>query len=554
MKEIIFSLFYLFTGTLANAQSRINKDSTVVHPNIIWIVCEDISMHLSCFGETEIKTPNLDALAKDGVKYTNTYAVAGVCAPSRAGIISGMYPMEFGADNMRNFSETKKKPAKPMISGFPSYSVVPPAYFKGFPEFLRRAGYYCTNNPKEDYQFEAPVTMWDESSEKATYKNRPSGKPFFAIFNLDVTHESFIWKNAKLPLTVDPKKVIVPPYYPDIREIREDIARNLSNVVIMDEQAGKIIQNLKDEGLYDNSIIFFYSDHGDGLPYVKREVLMRGLHIPLIIKYPKNKYAGQTDPQLISGVDLGATVLSLAGVPVPAYMKGRAFTGIQSSKSERKYIYAARDRMDDCVDRVRAVYDGHYQYIRNYMPKKPRYQNIEFRLQQRGMRRIISLRDSGLLNQTQMLWFKAPKPVHELYDIQNDPDELNNLADNSAYKTELEKLQKVMNKWEAEGDWNATPEAELIKKMWNGKSVLPSTDVSVVTETKQGLYIHCRTPGASIGYKIIKAGTELPADCEENRKDWMIYNFQPVWLNKGDQIIIKAQRIGYKSSELIYTK
>ena len=510
-------------------------------PNILWITCEDMSMHLSCFGEKEITTPNLDRLASEGVKYTNVYTAAGVCAPSRSAIITGMYPSSIGTDNMRNYTPGKKEDVNTPI---PSYSVVVPAYVKCFPEYLRKNGYYCTNNPKQDYQFEAPVTAWDESSTKAHWKNRPAGKPFFSVFNLNITHESQIWGRNKEPLLVDPNKVTVPPYYPDVPEVRHDIARNLTNIIKMDEQVGKIIEELKNDGLYDNTIIFFYSDHGDGLPYVKREVLTRGLHIPLIVRFPGNKNAGATDNELISGVDFAPTVLSLAGITVPAYMQGQAFLGRQKSKKQRRYIYAARDRMDTEVDRVRAVFDSRYEYLKNYMPEKPYYQNIQYRLQIPMMRKIIAMKDSGLLNELQMQWFRPNKPLEELYDTKSDPYQFNNLAGDPTYKNILSKLRAAHEEWMKKvGDRNAISEKKLIKEMWNGKTTPPVTAQPVITKTGKGVKISCATSGASIGYKIYKKGVS------ESSLSWNIYSLEEVYLHHGDKLLVQAQRIGYEPSQ-----
>lgn len=504
-----------------------------------------MSLHLSCFGETEITTPNLDKLASQGIRYTNVYTAAGVCAPSRSAIITGMYPSSIGTGNMRNYTPGKKADVN---SPVPSYSVVIPSFVKCFPEYLRQKGYYCTNNPKQDYQFEAPVTVWDESSTKAHWRNRPQGKPFFAVFNLGITHESQIWARDKEPLLVDPNKVTVPPYYPDVPQVRHDIARNLTNIVRMDQQVGEIISELKRDGLYDNTIIFFYSDHGDGLPFVKREVLVRGLHIPLIVRFPGNKNAGSVNNALISAVDFAPSVLSLAGIPVPAYMQGQACLGSQKSKKIRKYIFAARDRMDTEVDRVRAVFDSRFEYLKNFMPQKPYYQDIKYRLQIPMMRRMISMKDSGLLNEIQMRWFSASKPLEELYDTKSDPYQFHNLAKNPTYKKELAQLKNVLENWMKQvGDKNAIPEKTLIKEMWNGKDAPPVTAPPVITKMEKGVTISCPTKGASIGFKINKKGeTMLPAS-------WNIYSSGVIDLKPGDKLIVQAQRIGYEPSHSVFS-
>lgn len=540
---LVAGIVLLLISYVSYAQKPPDVSNNVVRPNIVWITCEDMSPHLSCFGEIQIKTPNLDALAKDGVKYTNTYTCAGVCAPSRNGIITGMYPISIGGDNMRNYQAGKRGQEEVTSRVLPSYSIVPPSYVKCFPEFLRKEMYYCTNNPKEDYQFEAPVTVWDESGNKAHWKNRPDGKPFFAVFNLGVTHESQLWLRDSLSLEVDPAKLIVPPYYPDNAETRRAIARQMSNVIEMDRQAGKIIQELKDSGLYNNTIIFFYSDHGDGLPYVKREITKRGLHIPMIIKFPEQQYAGQTNNQLISAIDFGPTVLSLAGVTIPWYMHGQAFLGAQQ-KVQRKYIYAARDRMDGEVDRVRSIFDGRYQYIKNYMPEKPFYQDIVYRLQIPMMKKMTELRDAGKLNAVQMRWF-SKKPVEELYDTEKDPYQLNNLATNPAYKNKLKELKTEFDKWISEvGDMHVLPELELRNKMWGNDKEAPVTAKPELVKVKDGYLISCATQGASIGYKLQpKEGKAKMGD------SWKIYHYGTINMKEGDKIIIRAQRIGFTASE-----
>lgn len=535
-------LIFISNSSFAQQGSEIKHSN---RPNILWITCEDMSLHLSSFGEKNIRTPNLDALAEDGVKYSNVYTCAGVCAPSRNGIITAMYPQSIGGDNMRNYQPGKKGQEITNSKILPSYSIVPPPYLKCFPEYLRKENYYCTNNPKEDYQFEAPITTWDESSNTAHWRNRPAGSPFFSVFNLAVTHESQLWLRDSLALEVDPASVNVPSYYPDNKETRYAIARQLSNVLEMDRQAGAIIKELKDSGLYENTIVFFFSDHGDGLPYVKREILERGLHIPLIIKFPNKLNAGKIDDQLISAIDVGPTVLSLAGIPIPKYMSGQAFLGDQKAEP-RKYIFAARDRMDEEVDRVRTVFDGRFQYIHNYMPEKPSYQNIAYRLQIPMMKKIIELKDSGKLSTLQMRWFQK-KAADELYDLKSDPNQYNNLASNPAFASKLGSLKKVYENWINEvGDLHELPEIELRNKMWGGGTSAPETALPELIKIKNGYLITCSTQGASIGY-IIKRDAKTDLKKKDN---WKIYQHEVLVLNKGDRIMIKAHRIGFSPSEL----
>lgn len=507
-------------------------------PNVLWIVCEDLSPHLGSYGEQSAKTPHLDQLAKEGVRYTNAFTTAGVCAPSRASIITGCMQTSLGAMHMRTLAVSG--PAKDAYpKGFKPYSAVPSPDVKCFPELLRAAGYYCTNNAKEDYQFQAPPTVWDESSNKAHWRNRPSTtQPFFSVFNLNVTHESQVWARSKEPLLVDPAQIQVPPYYPDDSITRQVLARFLSNAMEMDRQAGKIIQQLKDDGLYENTIIFFYSDHGDGLPYAKRELYDRGLRVPLIIKAPFLE-AGSTDKQLISLMDLAPTILSLAGVIVPAFVEGQAFLGDQQPASPRKYIHAARDRVDSEYDRVRAVGDGRYKYLKNYMPEKPYYQHVLYRLQNPLMPHLLALRDQGKLNAVQSHWFRQSKPDEELFDTWADPLEMHDLSADPAHQTILSDLRNAHRLWNTEHrDWGEVNELEMVASWWKGADAVPRTEEPVVQYRNEMVFAVSATPGASIGYRSAESGP------------WRVYT-GGVKLAKGETVFFIAQRIGYLPSAVV---
>ncbi len=512
------------------------KDIKHKQPNIVWIVCEDMSPHLGSFGEKVAKTPNLDQLASEGVRYTNVFTTAGVCAPSRNAIITGRYQTANGGHNMRTLamSANAKDDYPP---GFKPYSVVLPEGVLGYPQYLRQAGYYCSNNAKEDYQFVGSPTMWNESNKKAHWRNRKDkNQPFFSVFNIEVSHESNVWTRAKEPLLVDPKDVEVPPYYPDDSISRHVIARFLSNVMEMDKRAGEIIQQLKTDGLYDDTIIFFYSDHGDGMPYVKREIHHRGLQIPLIIKAPFLK-AGTTNNQLISAVDFAPSLLSLAGFPIPKTMHGQAFLGTQKVIKTRKYIYAARDRMDSEIDRVRSVSDGRFNYLRYYMPEKPFYQNIRYRLQNPLMPHLLKLRNEGKLNAAQMDWFRPTKPEEELFDTKNDPHELRNVSNDPNYALKLKEMRDAHHKWMIDyKDWGAIKEMEMVKLWWNGKDSPPDTAEPKIIFENNKVKLSTESKGASIGYR------------NTTKDAWSIYQ-EPFELKKGDSLYVFAHRIGYFKSE-----
>lgn len=512
-------------------------------PNILWITCEDMSPHLGSFGEKVAKTPNLDQLAKEGVRYTNVFSTAGVCAPSRNAIITGMYQTSIGGMHMRT------SPLVTTFTSIPAYSAVIPEDVRCFPEFLRKQGYYCSNNNKQDYQFAPPQTVWDENGtppdpKKADWRGRKDkNQPFFSVINLLITHESQVFSRGQEPLLVRPEDVEVPSYYPDNEIIRTDIARFLTNVQRMDKQVGEIIQKLKDDGLYENTIIFFYSDHGDGLPFVKRELYDRGLKVPMIIRFPNAEKAGTVDNQLISFVDLAPTILSLANVRVPKYIQGQAFLGNQKAKMPRKYIYAARDRMDTEYDRVRAVSDGRYKYLKNYMPEKAYYQDIEYRLGQQSMKEILRLRDEGKLNEKQMYWFRKSKPKEELFDTKTDPNEYLNLAKNPKYQAKLVELRKKHQEWlNKYGDLGAIPEKELLAKWWNGKDKAPQTSPPLISTQRNKVSINCTNKGASIAYKK-----------HWNDKSWEVYS-KPFNVSNDDSLYVLTHRIGYLPSLIVKMK
>ena len=402
------------------------------------MVCEDISPRLGSYGDPVALTPVLDRFAREGVRFTRMFSSSGVCAPSRAALITGMYATAIGANNMR--TSTKDLP------DHAPYEAVPPPAVRPFAEYLRAAGYYTTNNAKTDYQFTPPLTAWDESGRDAHWKNRPEGMPFFSVFNLETTHESQVWDRANDPVVVPPERVILPPYYPDSPAVRRDVARVYSNVAIMDRQVGELLAELEEAGVADDTIVVFYSDNGGPLPRGKRELLDSGLHVPFMIRFPDGAHAATVVDDLVAFVDVPATILSLAGVPVPKHMQGRPFWGDQKAPP-REYVFAARDRMDEQVDHVRAARDRRFKYIRNYRTDLPRYQDITYRRQMAAMQDILRLRDEGRLDPVQSLWFQPTKPAEELYDTEADPHEVRDLSGDPAYGAHLERLRAALDGW-----------------------------------------------------------------------------------------------------------
>ena len=402
-------------------------------PNILWIVSEDNNPYLGCYGDTLARTPTIDRLAKEGVLYENCFSQAPVCAPSRFTLISGMYA-------------TSCQPANHMRA-----SGKPPAELRGFPAYLRAAGYYTTNNAKTDYN--APIDMtdaWDESSKRAHWRNGPKGKPFFAVFNHEVTHESCLFgKFQHLPNGTDPGAVRIPAYCPDTPETRADRALYYDQHRRLDNQVNLLLRQLKEDGLEDDTIVFYYGDNGGILPRSKRFAYDSGLHVPLIVRYGKNwRHLAPAAPGAhvvapVTFVDFAPTILSLAGnIKPPAYFQGQAFAG-PAKGPDQTYAFGFRDRMDERYDMVRTVRDARYRYIRNYRPDLPYGLHVQYMFQQAGYRAWEELHNAGKLNEVQDRFWRA-KPAEELYDLRSDPDEVNNLVGSPEHAEMLKRLRAAL--------------------------------------------------------------------------------------------------------------
>ncbi len=356
-----------------------------------------------------------------------------------------------------------------------------PAPIRPFPAYLRDAGYYCTNNSKQDYQFKTPNGTWDASSGKAHWRNKPDPQqPFFAVFNFTGCHESGIAGNEKYASVTrsltsaqrqDPTKLTtLPPYYPDTPITREDWKRNYELITAMDAWAGELLAQLDADGLTDNTIIFFWSDHGVGLPRAKRWLYDSGTRVPLIVHIPKRWQQngqgtpGSITPELISSIDLAPTVLQLVGLDVPKHMQGQPFLGEQRAPA-RRYVYGARDRMDERYDIIRSVRDPRYRYIRNYEPHKPYYQYMNTPEKGATMREIRRLEADGSLPAAAALFTAERKPAEELYDLHDDPHEIRNLAHDSAHQETLARLRQAHLQWvEDTRDLGLLPESEITRR------------------------------------------------------------------------------------------
>lgn len=536
------SIFALVLGGLAACSApepglRLALPKLPPRPNILWLVAEDLSPIIPAFGDFTVETPNLSRLANEGVRYTQVYSTSGVCAPSRASIATGMYQNRFGAGHMRTSGGGGYAP-----TGFVPYEAMPASGVKMHSQYFREAGYYTSNNAKEDYQFIAPVTAWNDSSTSAHWRNRQDGQPFFSVFNFGVTHESQVWARAALPLLVDAElDVPVPPYLQDTETARKDIRQVYSNIVAMDAQVGEILAQLEADGLLESTIIFWYSDHGGPLPRQKRLLYDSGLKLPLIVRFPDQWRAGETDSKLISFVDFKSTILALAGIAPPSYVDGQSFLGNEQA-SPRKYIHAAADRFDSEHDMIRAVSDGRFKYLRNFFPQRPYYLPLSYREQMPIMQELLALRDSGELNSVQMQWFRTVKPVEELFDVTADPHELNNLANDPVYFGKLIELRDELTNWmEAIGDKAVMPENRYIETIWPNK-IQPTTEP--VSFTRQGamLAMASLTEGANIAYQVTQNGEPQRVD------NWSVY-IDVLPIVSGQTVHGLAHRIGFKPSE-----
>lgn len=434
-----FSLLLFFLAQWAMA-------APLEQPNILWISAEDMSPVLGCYGDKDAITPNIDKLSLKSVKFTHAFATAPVCSPSRSCLIQGVAAPSQGTHQMR--------------SAFPI-----PKSWKGFPSLLRKAGYYTTNNVKTDYNtanFQDIIqASWDESSPKAHWRKGPKGKPFFSVFNLMTSHQSrsMVWpyeqfkKDVQSKLSPEmihnPDKITLPSYYPDTPTIRREHARFYDCVTAMDREVGQILKQLKADGHLDNTIIFFFSDHGSGMPRHKRSLFDSGLKVPLLVHLPK-KYQhlspqkmGRDNNRLVSFIDYAPTVLTLAGLEVPSHMQGQNF---MAKTFKREYVFGHRDRVDEVIDLARSVRSKKYLYIRNYMPFLSHFQDSSWP-DLGDIRKDFKLArtQKGELSEAQWQFISGTRPIEELYDCEADPDNIHNLALNKDYQATLQEMKQALS-------------------------------------------------------------------------------------------------------------
>lgn len=417
-------------------------------PNILWLTSEDHGQQMGCYGDALARTPNVDGLARDGIRFNHVWSNHPVCAPARTALITGVHATSLGAIHMRSM-------------------VALPDGMRLFPALLRDEGYYCSNRSKEDYNVPTPPDTWDDSSARGHWRQRRAGQPFFAVFNSNRSHEGQLRTRTPARIT-DPARVRVPAYHPDTPEVRQDWARYYDIVSEADREAGERLRELAEDGLADNTIVFYFGDHGSGMPRSKRWPSDSGLRVPLVVYFPPKwrhlapagTTPGGASDRLVSFVDFAPTVLSLADLPAPVWMEGRAFAGTRPQPAPA-FLFGARGRMDERTDLVRSVTDGRFVYVRNFLPLVSQGQHIAYQFETATTRVWRERFDRGQLNEAQSLFWRTPKPTEEFYDLASDPDEVRNLAADPAQRERLAAFRAALDgHLRATRDVSFLPEAE----------------------------------------------------------------------------------------------
>lgn len=441
----------LLSGRLAAANPARTKQ-----PNVLWILGEDLCPDLGCYGDPWAHTPNLDRLASQGARFTGAFSTAPVCSAARSALGTGMYQTSIGAHNHRSHRED-------------GYTL--PKGVRFVTEHFRDAGYYTANvdaiapgvkgSCKTDMNFEV-----ENPFDGTDWNQRRPGQPFYAQVNFKEAHRTF--RKAETN-PVDPDRVVLPPYYPDHPIARRDWALYLDTIGRLDRKVGAVLRRLDEEGLADNTLVFFFGDHGRCHVRGKQWLYDGGIHVPLIVRWPGHLRAGTVREELVSSIDITATSLQAAGIPVPAKMEGRPFLGPEPKS--REFIIAARDRCDETVDRIRCVRTKEFKYIRNFYPERAytqlnRYKECSYPVL-RLMRRLYA---EGKLTPEQARFMAATRPPEELYDLRADPHEVYNLAEDPRHVKTLESLRSTLQRWIREsGDQGAIPEAPSIPRKFEEK-------------------------------------------------------------------------------------
>jgi N-sulfoglucosamine sulfohydrolase len=418
-------------------------------PNILWILGDDLGPDLACYGAPAVRTPNLDRLASEGVRYTHAFTTAPVCSPSRSALMTAMYQTSIGAHHHRSHR----------MDGYRL-----PEGVRTITDRLRERGYFTANitkiapglraSGKTDFNFTVEKPF--DGDDWAQLKPR---QPFFAEINFTEPHRGPAWPQArKEPNLVNPAEVFVPPYYPEHRVVRDDYANYYDATQLLDRKVGQVLKLLEEQGLAQNTIVFFFGDNGRCHVRDKQWLYDGGTHIPLIVRWPGKLKPGTVDDRLVSNIDIAATTLRLAGVELPKTMQGQPFLGPDAK--ERPQVFAARDRCDETVDRIRSVRTKRYLYIRNFRPELRYTQPNAYKERQYPALQVMKeLHAEGKLTPEQALFMANSKPVEELFDMQEDPHQLRNLAASEKHLSVLREMRGALERWIKEtGDLGAQPE------------------------------------------------------------------------------------------------
>jgi len=450
---------------------------------------------------------------------------------------------------------------------------VPPPYVKGVGEYLRAAGYFTLNRSKTDYNISAtptednnggflsqtvPLGVWDESGPGAHWRHRAAGQPFFAVVSPQVTHESRLFRSAeefakeavhlKAADRHDPAGAVLPPYYPDTPVARSNWARYYDAWTEVDGQIADLLAELDRDGLTNNTIVFFASDHGRGFPRGKRWAYDSGIRVPFIVRWPGHMTAGSVRDDLVSFIDLPPTTLSLAGVAVPKHFQGQVFLGASAARA-REYVYVHRDRMDAVPDTIRAVRGPRYKYIRNFHPELPYAQRLEYAEQVPMLQEWRRVFAAGLLRGPQLLFFAPTKPGEELYDTDNDPHEVKNLAEVPAERSRLETMRTALDRWMKEtGDLGLVPEAELKARMrptgtWSAAAAPLMTPAGGAFERTVDVRVTCATEGHTIVFATQPGSTA----------HWSLYT-GAITLRESTLLRTKCGRLGFRDSDEVQAR
>lgn len=430
----------ILVSFLQGCQQSSQQKSTPL--NILWIVSDDLGVDLGCYGNTAVATPHLNQFAGESVRYTNFFTSTPVCSPSRSGLITGMYPVSIDCHQHRT---SYKKPLPDGVEPITSY--------------FREAGYFVTNGNttvdgrgKTDYNFQHKS---EDMFDGVDYRARTEGQPFFSQIQIFLPHRPFKQDESR---PVDPGSVDIPPYYPDHPVTRKDWALYLETIQHVDKAFGQIMERLREDGVLENTVIFFVGDQGRPHLRAKQFLYDAGTHTPLMVRWPDGKGAGTVSNALVSNIDLSAASLALAGIEIPHHIQGVNFL---DGTTERDHVFTAKDRMDGTIDRQRAIRSRDFKYIKNYYPERAYTQFNTYKKTSYPVLTLMEvMEEKGELNKDQLPFMADTRPGEELYDLNNDPYELNNLADHDDYREVLSAMRNTLAGYVEKYDKGRYPENE----------------------------------------------------------------------------------------------